>query len=132
MSELANIIAPIVIAIFGSSGFWAYISSKRSKHSEILTSVQNLEKTLVKVSEKVDTIERNNAEIEAKNTRTRIVRFADEIRIGIRHSKDMYDQVLIDCDSYEDFCNRNDWFLNSIAEVSIKKIKEHYENDDFL
>lgn len=132
MKEMAAVIAPIIIAIFGSSGFWAYISSKRSKHDEILASVQNLERTLVKVSDKVDMIEKCNAETEAKNTRTRIVRFADEIRIGIRHSKDMYDQVLIDCDSYEDFCKRNDWFLNSIAEVSIRKIKEHYEQDDFL
>lgn len=132
MTRIAEIVVPVVIAIFGSSGFWAYISTKSSKHNEILNSVKNLEKTLVCVSEKVNDIERINAEVEAKNIRNRIVRFADEIRVGVKHSKDMFDQILIDCDSYENYCNTHDGFKNSIAVVSMKKIRDHYEKEDFL
>lgn len=132
MDNLIGAIVPIIIAVFGSSGFWAYISAKTSKHDEILNSVKCLEKTLVCVSEKVNDIERINAEVEAKNIRNRIVRFADEIRVDVKHSKDMFDQIMIDCDSYEHYCATHEGFKNSIAEVSIKKIKDNYEKENFL
>lgn len=132
MSDLLTTLVPVIIAVFGSSGFWAFLSSKKDKHGEILESVKNLEETMLQISNKVERIKEANEEVEARNCRNRIVRFSDEIRAGVKHSKDMYDHIIIDCDEYEAYCEAHEGFKNSIAVISIKKIKDNYEKENFL
>lgn len=68
--------------------------------------------------------------------RTRIIRFDDELIEGRPHRKDMFDAILVDCDKYEKFCNGNKGYINSVANDSIKHIKEVYaelkRNNAFL
>ena len=58
--------------------------------------------------------------------RTRIIRFDDELIEKRQHRKDMFDAILIDCDKYEKYCKENRGYVNSIADDSIKHIKEVY------
>lgn len=60
------------------------------------------------------------------NRRTRILRFDDELMNGLHHSKDLFDSVLIDCDKYEQFCMSHKGYVNSVANDSIKRIRETY------
>ena len=73
---------------------------------------------------------------DAIDARSRIIRFDDECINQIRHSKAMFDAVLIDCDSYEEYTTAHPEFRNSIAEDSIRNIKEIYHKlkaeNDFL
>ncbi len=68
--------------------------------------------------------------------RTRILRFDDELIRHIRHRKDMFEAIIIDCDMYERYCNAHKGYINSIADDSIKHIKAVYhtckEHGDFL
>ena len=58
--------------------------------------------------------------------RTRIIRFDDELIEKREHRKDMFDAILVDCDKYEKFCKNHHGYVNSVADDSIKHIKEVY------
>ena len=58
--------------------------------------------------------------------RTRIIRFDDELIEKRPHRKDMFDAILVDCDKYERFCKSHKGYVNSVADDSIKHIKEVY------
>ena len=58
--------------------------------------------------------------------RTRILRFDDELIEHKQHRKDMFDAILVDCDKYEKYCKEHKGYINSVANDSIKHIKEVY------
>ena len=95
--------------------------------------------TIVKVdgiSKKVDHLENNILENRAQNARSRILRFGDEIRLRQKHSKDMFDSILIDIDIYEKYCVKHVEFSNNITLSTIAIIKDTYQecliNNNFL
>lgn len=61
--------------------------------------------------------------------RTRIIRFDDELTANQGRSKDMYDAILVDCDKYEKYCKKNKGYINSVADDSIRHIKEAYAEE---
>ena len=95
--------------------------------------------TIVKVdgiSKKVDALENKLLENRAQNARSRILRFGDEIRLKQKHSKDMFDSILLDIDIYEKYCNKHSEFSNNITLSTITIIKDTYQecliNNNFL
>ena len=88
------------------------------------------------IIEKMEGLEKANGEGMAYTWRYRILRFNDEVRQGIRHTKEHFDQILEDIDSYESFCRENPKFPNNKAVLAIKNIKDVYdkcvEENDFL
>ena len=88
------------------------------------------------MEEKVDKIERDAAEREALECRIRILRFADEIFHGQKHSKEHYDQMLSDIDWYEQYCVVHPEFKNNKAVMAKQRILDmyqiHIKNNDFL
>lgn len=129
---LKTIVLPLVLAIFGSSGFWAYLQSKNDKSKKILDTIDEIKTSIKTLDKKINDIEASAAETEARNARNRIVRFADDIRVGKKASKDYYDHIMSDIDVYNDYCTEHPKFKNGIAVVSIEKINQHYSADDFL
>lgn len=101
----------------------------RAINSEVIAKVDNLSKELADHKAK-------SAEREATLSRTHILRFGDEILHGIPHSKEHYEQILIDIDAYEEYCNDHQDYKNNIAVATIKHIKKmyqkHLEEDSFL
>jgi len=71
-----------------------------------------------------------------RQARQRILRFNDEILFGKRHSKEHFDEILEDIDTYEKFCEGNPDYKNNKAMLAIRTIKEVYEEctktHDFL
>jgi len=61
--------------------------------------------------------------------RTRIIRFDDELYEKRFHGKDMFDAILVDCDKYEKFCKANHGYVNSVADDSIRHIREVYAEE---
>lgn len=59
--------------------------------------------------------------------RTHILRFADELRNGIQHSEDYFRQQLLDCDTYEHYCNEHPAFANGLTKMSTEYIREEYK-----
>lgn len=71
-------------------------------------------------------IEQNELEA-AKAARIRILRFADECRRGVQASKEFFDSVLDDIDTYEDYCSEHPRFENNKTVASTKVIKDIYD-----
>ena len=86
--------------------------------------------------EEVKEIKHQASEKTAIDCRTRILRFGDEIKNGIRHSQKYFEQIIEDIDQYEKYCDKNKDFKNGNTTTAIKIIKEIYEkcmrDNDFL
>lgn len=89
--------------------------------------------------DKVSTLETKVVALEKSDVidcRVRILTFADEIRRGVRHSKETFDQVLSDIDTYERYCTSHPDFMNNKTVAAKAKILDVYDkcmgNNDFL
>lgn len=89
--------------------------------------------------DKVNTLETKVGALEKSDVidcRVRILTFADEIRRGVRHSKETFDQVLSDIDTYERYCTEHPDFMNNKTVAAKAKILDVYsecmDNNDFL
>ena len=110
----------ILLAAIASGGIFSLVQflitfgfSRKDKSKEI-------EKKIDALSEKVD----QNAAILA---RTHILRFSDEIKNGVIHSREYWRQQLDDCDLYARFCNSHPNFKNSYTETADEHIRETYK-----
>ena len=101
----------------------------RAINGEVIAKVDDLSKELADHKAK-------SAEREATQCRSRILRFGDEILHSVPHSKEHYEQILIDIDSYEEYCDDHQDYKNNVAVATIKHIKKmyqkHLEEDSFL
>ena len=85
---------------------------------------------------KVNNIESASDERNAISCRVRILQFGDEVRRGMKHSQENFDQVLSDIDDYERYCNSHPEFKNNKTVAAKEKIlkvySERMDNNDFL
>ena len=86
------------------------------------------------VLEKVETLTRDVKQNKADDdeqwaslSRTHILRFGDEILHGISHSKEHFNQVLLDISKYEQYCESHPQYINNIATATIQQIKKTYQ-----
>ena len=110
---------------------WSWIAKRigRAINSEVLEKIN-------KNNETVERFKAETAEQWASLRRTHILRFGDEILHGVIHSKEHFDQILVDISKYESYCKDNPEYLNSIANATIEQIKRTYqkylEDNSFL
>ena len=83
-------------------------------------------KKMEKIENDVADVKKEVAESSAVTSRYRILRFDDEILHKIDHTKEHFDQILLDIDVYEKFCESHPDFKNNLAVMAIKHIKEIY------
>ena len=110
---------------------WSYLANKLGKafNKELIEKVDN-------ISKEVDKLKNKSDERAANNRRSQILHFGDEIRHGIPHSKEHYDNILIDINEYQNYCSEHPEYMNNVAVETIKYIKKVYQNhlvkNDFL
>lgn len=110
---------------------WSFVARKIGKaiNQELFEKVSKIEKDLERIGEKQD----GESAVAA---RIRILRFADEMQEGRKHTKEHFDQTMEDIDIYENYCSKHPDFRNNIATMTISYIKDNYkerlENHDFL
>lgn len=106
------------------------------KIDQVEGDVTKLRSELTKLESKIHSIEIKDDERDAILTRNRILAFGDDLMHGILHSKDSYDQTLMDIESYDIYCKEHPEFKNHITVHHAKLIEtrymEHLENNDFL
>ena len=102
----------------------------------LLERVDGLEKKVDGMKDAQATMEEQFAEKDAINCRIRILNFSDELRRGVEHSKESFDQALSDMDSYEYYCRTHEDFKNNKTVIAEARIKEAYKScldkDNFL
>lgn len=97
---------------------WSWLGNALNKG--ILTKLEKVEKDVAEVKREV-------GESSAVTSRYRILRFDDEILHDIKHTKEHFDQILLDIDVYEKFCDGHPDFKNNLAVMAIKHIKTVYQ-----
>lgn len=110
---------------------WSWLAKKLGKaiNGEVIEKVE-------KLGSDVQALRGECEEREATACRTRILRFGDEILHEVRHSKEHFDQILIDITSYENYCANHPHFRNNVAAAAISRINQVYaqciRDKDFL
>ena len=125
----------ILLAAIAAPGFWEFLKNvfdritqrKKVTIEEIGTKLDEQSKQIDSLEEAFNQKNKEDAEKEAKAARRRILRADDEIRMGMKHSKDFFDDVLRDIDAYEEFCDEHPHFKNRCAESASKNVAETYE-----
>jgi hypothetical protein len=75
---------------------------------------------------KIDTVDAKADQYNAVSCRVRILRFEDELQDAQRHSKDSWDQVMSDIDSYETYTKQHPDFRNNQTVATVTHIKHGY------
>lgn len=113
-------VVALIVAIIGSNalfGFAQFIIQFLVTRSDMK---QNIVKRIDLLDEKTD---KNKAEL----CRTHILRFADDLRNGIHHSEEYFRQQIIDCDTYDHYCENHPDFSNGLTIVASKFIRSEFE-----
>lgn len=111
----------LVAAIFTFLQFLIARNDKKdAEKNEILDAINKLDKKLVEVDEKIDT---NKAD----GCRDSILSFDDELRRGLQHSQESFNQVFEKCNYYESFCRAHPKYENNKATAAIENIKHVYQ-----
>ena len=138
----------IIIAVIASQGFWDLLKAWFEKLNEKIFGTKKISNEEIGAKldvqgRKIDALEEafyekniSDEEKEIKAARRRILRADDELRIGIKHSKDFFEDILRDIDSYEAYCDAHPHFKNRVAESAIKNVADTYDHckaaNDFL
>lgn len=101
---------------------WSWIGKMigRAINGEVIDKVDALSKDVKENKEADD-------EQWASLSRSHILRFGDELLHGMSHSKEHFDQILIDISKYERYCQEHPKYLNDIANATIKHIRDTYQ-----
>ena len=117
---------------------WSWIAKQigRAINGEVIEKVEGIEKEVRSLKDKQAEAEGRHDKRDADLCRTRILRFADELRRDIKHSEEFFDQALDDINTYETYCRNHKDYENNKAVAAIEKInrtyKERLDKNDFL
>lgn len=120
---------------------WSWIGKGIGKvlNQDLVNEIKNIKKVQHDDQEENDrrlsTLENSQKEFQAyykeddaKSARRRILSCADELRRGVEHSQEFFDDVLQDISYYNNYCKENPGFENMKAVVAIEFIKETYQH----
>lgn len=101
---------------------WTWVAKAigRAINAEVIQKVDKLEGDLRNLKE-------HSEEHEAKSCRIRILRFGDEILHGVHHSKEHFDQILLDITDYENYCKDHPRFKNNMTAITTSVIMSTYQ-----
>ena len=88
-------------------------------NGEVIDKVNKLESDIKR-------IEYTEGERAAKAARTRVLRFGDEVVHGVGHSKEHFDDILLDVHEYNAYCNEHPEFKNDRMKLTVMHIEETY------
>ena len=152
--DTQQFILAIVVALIGSTGGFGLIQfminrhdNKHGKLKGLEDAIQNVESSITKlqqvfkkdvdgINHKIEAVYDHIDHAQAINSRVRILRASDEIRHGMQHSKEFYDQLSDDITVYENYCENHKDFRNNRAVQAIENINTVYQEklkkNDFL
>lgn len=126
--EMIAICTAIVMSLIEISPIklnpWSWIGNVFNKG--IIDRIDKQAEDMDELKKQVGDMQKEVNENSAMSSRYRILRFDDEIRHGTLHTKEHYDQIIVDIDIYEEFCKRNPDFRNNLAHMAISNIRQKY------
>ena len=117
---------------------WSKIARSvgRAINKEVIDKVNKLENDVSALREFGDSRDAKEDERHARTLRRDILRFGDEIRHIPKHSKERFDDILLEITEYEAYCDSHPDFKNRMTTSTVKLIVSVYEKaleeDGFL
>lgn len=117
---------------------WSKIAHSigRAINKEVIDKVNKLEEDVSSLKELGDSRDSKEDERHARTLRRDILRFGEEIRHIPKHSKERFDDVLLEITEYESYCNDHPDFKNRMTTATVNLIMSVYEksleDDSFL
>lgn len=130
---LAQYVFPALIAAVVSivtlllNRIWKRKDDKDDARREVMDKLEELDGKIDGVMSALDGHIAANDERDAVMCRVRIQRFSDEILHGVRHSKEHFDQLLLDISHYDAYCAANPEFPNQVTLSASSNIKSTYQ-----
>ena len=117
---------------------WSKIARSvgRAINKEVIDKVNKLENDVSALREVGDSRDEKEDERHARTLRRDILRFGDEIRHIPKHSKERFDDILLEITEYEAYCDSHPDFKNRMTTATVHLIMSVYEKaleeDGFL
>lgn len=113
-----NSIVDIIVAVVCSGAFFSFAQFLLTRFD-----------TKKGIEKKVDMLAEQLAEHKATLARTHILRFADELRNGTKHSDEYFRQQILDIDTYNNYCDTHPNFANGLTRMASEYIREEYRKE---
>ena len=126
----------IIISIFGSGALFTFLQYLITRHDEKKGKHKTIMDAIGAVRKDLDALRGEISEDRATNARIRILSFSDEVQRQVRHSKESFDQINSDIDTYRRYCEKHPDYKNNRAVMAIANIERVYaecmKEHDFL
>ena len=96
-------------------------------NKDVMENLETVKSDVKNLKEKHEELRNRMDKDDADECRTRILRFADELRRGVEHSEEFFNQILDDISDYERYCSEHPEYKNSKAVNAIPKIDKVYQ-----
>lgn len=115
---------------------WTWIARKfgNAINHDISEQIKEVNQRIDDVESSIDEVKRIQTDDESKadeyraiTSRVRILKFNEELLRDVKHSKEMFDQVLEDVTKYTHYCNEHPNFENDKAVLAINNVRKCYE-----
>lgn len=117
--ERWQFLTAIIAAIFGSTGFWGWLSQRKASNKTILEELRSLRQAL-------DDEKKEREQETVSNMRWFLLSFAQECRKGEIHNKEQWTFALNRAKQYESFCKKHS-IDNGVIEADTGYIRSLYQ-----
>lgn len=107
-------------------GLLTFIQFLISRHDSKHDLTKDILKALSDTNTRLSALEKAVEEDKAVQSRTKILRFKDELYNNIDHSQEYFEQILDDCESYNRYCSEHPDFANGRTKTAAEYIKSEY------
>lgn len=118
------------------AGIFSLILARRNSKKEREEANNQVIAKLTSLDTKLEQHIQQDAAAKADDSRSRILRFGDEVRREILHTEEHWIDILLDIDRYEDYCDTHPNYENNRATHTIQYLKNvydgHLKKNDFL
>lgn len=117
---------------------WSFVAKHvgRAINGEVMRKQEEQQKSINEIKDELCAMQRCTGRKRADDARNRILRFDDELRRQMKHSKEFFEQIIDDCDFYDQYGKDHPKYPNGKAKSAIKHIRTVYdevkETNDFI
>lgn len=123
--KILTAVAPILVALVG---IIPVITSNRKKtETSIEDAIKSTDKRIDKIQTTLDKHIKEDEDDAARNRRTRILRFYDEMCENKRHSENHFEDIMDDIDQYRLYCDKHPDYKNGRGKIAMQYIEDTYD-----
>lgn len=108
---------------------WTWIARQIGKaiNGDLIHEIHALETDVKNIKQDMSDVREEAKEREATARRARILHFGDKILHDSKVSKEYWNSILMDISFYMRYCSEHPYYMNNVAEETIKHIEATYQ-----